>query len=95
MSARLFSGYALLALAVIAQCGTALDRASFHTAIEQQWQAPTHHPNAPRLPQRHAPGILGEMPSLPIFDRTASLPRAARPDPRSPLLAGIFVPPRV
>ena len=95
MRARLFAGYVLFALVVIAQCGTALERASFHAPVRQQWQAPSHHQNAPRLPQRHTTGILGEMPSLPVFDRAAGLPRASRPDPRSPLLASIFVPPRV
>jgi len=94
MSARLFSGYLLLALAVVSQCGTVLDRATVRTAIEQQWQAPIHHQNAPRLSHRHASGIPGGTPSVPALDRFASLLLAPHPDPTSPLLADIFIPPR-
>jgi len=96
MHARWFAAYLFLALVAVSQCGIALDRASSHSAaVEQRWQASTHHPNAPRLPQRHASWIPGDAPSFPPLDRLENVPPVLLSDPGSPFLAGIFVPPRV
>jgi len=95
MRARLLAGYLLLFLVVPSLTGTALDRASFHSSVRQQWRASTQHQGASRLPQRSAHGIPGGSPASPVPGRLARLVSGPHPDPASLVPASIFVPPRV
>jgi len=95
MTTRSVLGGVLLVLAAFAVLQMALDGASFRASVHQQWRAPTHHEGATRLPRRNTNGIPAASPGAPVLSLSGVVVVTGCPAVVSPLLAGVFVPPRV
>jgi hypothetical protein len=88
-------GCALLLLAALSVLQVALDGTSFRTSDRRQWRPPTHHQGAARLQRLDTNGVLAESPIVPTPMLSGAVVVADCPDALPPLLAGIFIPPRV
>jgi hypothetical protein len=95
MRIRSLAGCGLLMLAALFVLQVMLDGASFHSPHQQQWRAPSHHQGVARLPRRSTNGIPAGTGALPLLSLRAPVLPASSPDVLSPLLAAVFVPPRV
>jgi hypothetical protein len=95
MRTRSVLGCVLLTLAAFSVVQMALDGAAFRAPDTQQWRAPAHHQGAARLPRRNTNGIPSASPAASVLSFTGLVVLANCPDFLSPLLAGVFVPPRV
>jgi hypothetical protein len=95
MTTRSVLGCVLLVLAAFSVLQIALDGASFRAPDHQQWRAPTHHQGAARLLRRNTNGIPAASPAAPFLSLSGQVVVGDCPGFLSPLLAGVFVPPRV
>jgi len=95
MTTRSVLGCVLLVLAAFSVLQIALDGASFRASDHQQWRAPAHHRGATRLTRRNTNGIPAAAPAALVPSLSGLVVVADCPDVLSPLLAGVFVPPRV
>jgi len=94
MTRRSLVGLVLL-FAAFAVVQVPLDGASFRNPDRQQWRAPSHHQGAVRLPRRNTNGIPAESPAVAVLSLSGAVLFADSPDVLRPLVADIFVPPRV
>jgi hypothetical protein len=95
MRTRSFAGCGLLMLAALFVVQVMLEGASFRSPHEQQWRAPSQHQGVARLPRRNTNGIPADMPASPALSLSGPVLPTSSPDALSPLLAAVFVPPRV
>jgi len=96
MRGRVFAGCLVLLLAVVSLAGITLDGIVLNAPVHHQWRAPSPPHAGQRTAPRHAQALLAESVVPPtLLPRLTSVPFAPRPELTSPLLASVFIPPRV
>ena len=93
MRIRSLLGCLLLSLAALAFIEGVADAAACHVSVRQQWRS--QHQSSVRVSHRKSPGVLGDVPELPVLSVFRPVPASDHPDFLPPLPTPVFVPPRV